>query len=143
MIKGSHCVAPAAGTLPRAVPIAGDVELVSAADDDAIEARDRRLADVAQPVVRLDERAHPLPIIARVLQKMLALLPQIRPGAEGALPRPGQHDNRDAVIERGILKGAAQFRERLEIERVEHIRAVNRHRRAPIPLLIDDALESE
>ena len=45
--------------------VARDLELVAAADAGAVDAGDRRLADVPQPVVHLDEGAHPAPVLAR------------------------------------------------------------------------------
>ena len=44
--------------------VARHLQLVAAADRDPVDARDRRLADLAQPVVRVLERAEPLPVLA-------------------------------------------------------------------------------
>ena len=48
--------------------VARHLQLVAAADRDALHARDRRLADLAQPVVHVLERAEPLPVLAGVAE---------------------------------------------------------------------------
>ncbi len=136
---------PAAGTLPRAVPICRIVMSSAAmARSHAMlnslpppttmpfKPRDGRLPDIAEPVVRLDERAHPFPVIPWILKEVLALLAQVRARAEGALPRPGEDEHRHTVIERCVLKGAAHLGEGLIVERIEHVGPVDRHRRTPV-----------
>ena len=95
----SHCVAPPAGTEPCSGPtwrmnasstitqVARHLQLVAAADADAVDARQRRLADLAQPVVRLLERAEPLPVLGRVADEALA--PSLRSApTQNARPVP-------------------------------------------------------
>ena len=48
--------------------VARHLQLVAAADRDAVDARERRLADLAQLVVRILERAEPLPVLLRIAE---------------------------------------------------------------------------
>ena len=77
--------------------IAAQVEFVAAADHHAIQAGDARLAQVAQPVMTFDKVGHPLVIVARASQEGLLLL-QVGAGAEGALARAGEHQQRHGVV---------------------------------------------
>src|SRR5574341_1722885 len=83
--------------------VACQVKLIPAADDHTIQESDRRLANPAQFVVRVLERAEPFPIIVWARQKFFLLL-QIRAGAERLIARAGEHEHGHAVIIRRILK---------------------------------------
>ena len=67
---------------------------LSAADADAVDARDGRLADVAQAIVHLDEGAHPAPVLAAGGAHR-GLLVEVGAGAEGPVSRAG-HDHHRA-----------------------------------------------
>ena len=60
--------------------VARHLELVAAADADAVDARERRLADLAQAVVRVLEGAEPLPVLAGLAEVVLA--PRLEVGAD-------------------------------------------------------------
>ncbi len=45
--------------------VAGHLQLVASSDRDAVDTRDRRLADLSQSVVRVLEGPEPLPVLAR------------------------------------------------------------------------------
>ena len=64
--------------------VARHLQLVAAADGDPVDPRDRRLADLAQPVVHVLERAEPLPVLARVAEQVLVPRAQVGADAEGA-----------------------------------------------------------
>ena len=64
--------------------VAGHLELVAAADADAVDARERRLADPAQPVVSVLEGAEPLPVALRVPEILRRPLLEVGADAEGA-----------------------------------------------------------
>ena len=67
--------------------IAAHLQLVAAADRDALDARDRRLADLAQPVVHVLERAEPLPVVRAVVEQLGS--PALEVGADAeARPSP-------------------------------------------------------
>jgi hypothetical protein len=65
--------------------IAAHLQLVAAADRDPVHARDRRLADLAQPVVHVLEGAEPLPVLLRVPEQSS---PQARRSAPTQKARP-------------------------------------------------------
>ena len=152
---GSHWVAPPAGTEPCSRPdvpdegvvdhdreVARHLQLVAAADGDPVHAGDGRLADLPQPVVHVHERAEPLPVLLRVAEQILA--PRAQVGADAERPaRTGDDDDADLVVPGRVLEGARQLAEHPEVEGVQHLRPVERHRRARIRLLVDDPLEAE
>jgi hypothetical protein len=54
--------------------VAGNVKLVAAADNHAVEASDGRLANVAKAGVGFDEGPHPLPGVGALLEESLLLI---------------------------------------------------------------------
>ena len=93
----SHWVAPPAGhgavletdvaderRVDHHREVARHLQLVPAADRDPVDARDRRLADLAQPIVHVLERAEPLPVLARVAEQLLVPRAQVGADAERA-----------------------------------------------------------
>src|SRR5687768_5401627 len=54
--------------------VTGNVELVAAPYDHAVQARYRRLTDITEAVVSLYEGAHPLPIVGTLLQEGLLFI---------------------------------------------------------------------
>jgi hypothetical protein len=67
--------------------VARHLQLVPAADRDPVDPRDRRLADLAQPVVRVLERAEPLPVLVRLVEVVLG--PGLRSApTQNARPAP-------------------------------------------------------
>ncbi len=122
--------------------VARHLQLVAAADRDPVDARDRRLADLAQPVVHVLERAEPLPVLARVSEQVLVPRAQVGADAERA-PGPGDDDRADVVVPRGVLARARDLAEHLEVERVQDVGPVEPDRRARRRLLVDDRLEAE
>ena len=112
--------------------IAGHLQLVAAADRDALNPRDRRLADLAQPVVHVLERAEPLPVEARVVEQLGAPALQVGADAERAA-LAGDDDDADVVVPARVLARARELAQHLEVERVQHLRPVERDRRARRP----------
>src|SRR3954447_9984245 len=51
--------------------VAGHLQLVPASDRDPVDARDRRLSDLPEPVVRVLEGAEPLPVLRRLVEVVL------------------------------------------------------------------------
>src|SRR5439155_20670394 len=96
------------------------LELAAPADRDPVDARDRRLPDLAQAVVRVLERAEPLPVLDGSADELGAPRLEIGADAERA-PGAGEDDNPDLVVPRRVLARACQLAERLEIERVQHL----------------------
>ena len=122
--------------------IAAQVELVAAADDDPVEPRHRRFAQVAQALVDFDELAHPLPVVARPFEELL-LVVQVGAGAEGAIAGAGQHQHADEVIPAGILEGEIELGQHGPVDGIEHVRAVQDDRRPSGRLAVADGLERE
>ena len=71
--------------------VARHLQLVAAADRDPVDARDRRLADLAQSVVHVLERAEPLPVLARVPE--VVLVPRAEVGADAERPAGAGDDD--------------------------------------------------
>ena len=122
--------------------VARHLELVAAADADAVDARERRLADLAQPVVRVLEGAEPLPVALRVAEVLRRPLLEVGADAERA-PGAGDHDDADLVVPGRVLARARQLAQHPEVEGVEPLGTVERDRRARRRLLVDDPLEAE
>ena len=122
--------------------VARHLQLVAAADRDPVHARDRRLADLAQPVVHVLERAEPLPVLARVAEQVLAPGAQVGADAERAAGS-GDDDRADVVVPRRVLARARDLAQHPEVEGVQDVRAVQADRRARRRLLVDDRLEPE
>src|SRR4029453_8018351 len=59
--------------------VAGHLELVAAADRDAVDPRERRLADLPEPVVRVLEGAEPFPVLSRPADVVLGPSGQVGP----------------------------------------------------------------
>jgi hypothetical protein len=110
--------------------VAGHLELIAAAHAGAVDARDGRLADVAQPIVHLDEGAHPAPVLAAGGAHR-RLLVEIGASAEGAVARTSDDDHGDRLVPGGLLKGARQLAEGGEVEGVHHLRPIDGDRRHP------------
>src|SRR6266542_2592058 len=122
--------------------IAGHLQLIAAADADAVDARDRRLADLAQPIVDVLERAEPLPVLLGVAEQILAPGAEIGADAERT-PRARDDEHANLVVPGDVLARAGELAEHPEVERVQHVRTVERDRRARRRLLVDDRLEAE
>src|SRR4051812_31808121 len=90
---------PNKGVVDHDREVAGHLQLVSAADADTVDPRQRRLADLAKAVVRVLERAEPLPVLVRLADVALAPLLQVGADAERA-PGAGQDDDADGVVPR-------------------------------------------
>ena len=118
------------------------LELVAAADGDPVDARERRLADLAQPVVHVLEGAEPLPVLLRVAEQVGAPRLQVGADAEGAAGAGDDHDA-DLVVPGGVLAGPRDLAQHLEVEGVEDLGPVEPDRRARRLLLVDDPLEPE
>src|SRR5439155_442498 len=80
------------------------LQLVAAPDRDPVDPRDRRLPDLAQPVVGILERSEPLPVLSRFVEVVLRPGAEVRAHTEGAAG-PGQHHDPDLVVPRGVLAG--------------------------------------
>jgi hypothetical protein len=122
--------------------VARHLQLVAASDRDPVDPGDRRLADLAQAVVHVLEGAEPLPVLARLPQVLVG------PGAEiGAdterTPRAGHDDDAHLVVPRRVLERARELSQHAEVEGVQDLRPVERHRRARRRLLVADPLEAE
>ena len=98
--------------------VARHLQLVAAADADPVDARERRLADLAQPVVRILERAEPLPVLVRLPKVLLGPRAQVGADAERAA-RARQDDDTDFVVPRRVLARARELAQHLEVERVQ------------------------
>ncbi len=122
--------------------VARHLELVAAADGDPVDPRDRRLADLAQPVVHVLEGAEPLPVLLRLADERLLPGAEVGPDAEGA-PLAGDHDDADLVVPGRVLAGARDLAQHAEVERIEDVGPVEPDRRARRRLLVDDRLEAE
>ena len=122
--------------------IARHLQLVAAADRDAVDARDRRLADLAQPVVRVLEGAEPLPVLAGVSEQILAPGAQVGADAERAAGA-GDDDRANVVVPRCVLARACDLAQHAEVEGIQDVRPVEPDRRARRSLVIDDRLEAE
>jgi hypothetical protein len=84
--------------------ITGHLELVAPADRDPVDPRDRRLADLAQPVVSVLERPEPLPVLGRLVEIVLGPRAEIGPDAERR-PAPVA-DDADLVVPRSVSQAA-------------------------------------
>ena len=102
--------------------VAGHLELVAAADADAVDARERRLADPAQPVVGVLEGAEPLPVALRVAEVLRRPLLEVGADAEGA-SGAREHDDADLVVPGRVLARPRELAQHLEVEGVEPLRA--------------------
>jgi len=122
--------------------VARHLQLVAAAHRDAVDARERRLAELAEPVVRILERAEPFPVFTRIAEVVLRPRFQIGAHAERA-PRAGEDDDANLVVPRRVLGGAGQLAQQPEVERVQHLGTVEGDRRARRRLLVHDRLEAE
>jgi hypothetical protein len=122
--------------------VAGHLELVATADRNPVDARDRRLADLAQPVVGVLERAEPLPVLGRLVEVVLGPGAEVGADAERS-PRAGKDDDANLVVPGGVLARARELAEHLKVEGVEDLRAVERDRRPRRSLLVDDLLEAK
>ena len=122
--------------------VARHLQLVAAADGDPVDPRDRRLADLAQPVVHVLEGAEPLPVLARVSEQVLVPRAQIRADTEGTT-RAGDDHSSNVVVPRRVLARPRDLPEHLEVERVQNVWPVQPDRCARRGLLVDDRLEPE
>ena len=77
--------------------VARHLQLVPAADGDAVDTRDGRLPDLAQPVVHVLEGPEPLPVLARVPEVVVGPRAQIGADTEGAAGS-GHDDDADVVV---------------------------------------------
>src|SRR5919201_190439 len=123
--------------------VARHLELVTAADADAVDAGDGGLADLAEPVVSVLERAEPLPVLVRLAEVLVGPGPEVRADAEGAVAGAGEHDDAQLVVPRRVLGCVRELPQHLEVEGVQAFRPVERDRRPPRILLVDDPLEAE
>ena len=89
--------------------VARHLQLVAAADRDPVHAGERRLADLAQAVVHVLERAEPLPVLLRVAEQVLAPRAQVGADAERA-PVARDDDDADLVVPRRVLEARARAR---------------------------------
>ena len=122
--------------------VACHLELVAAAHADPVDARQGRLADLAKAVVGVLEGAEPLPVLAGLPQ--VVLRPGLQVGADAECPPgAGQHDDADLIVPGRVLACPRELPQELEVERVQHLRAVQRDRRPGRRLLVDDLLETE
>ena len=122
--------------------VARHLELVAAADADAVDARDRRLSDLAEAVVGILERAEPLPVLARACRGSRACQLLRSAPTQNARP-PGHDEDPDGVVPRRVLGGPRDLAQHAEVERVQHLGPVQRDRRAGRLLGVDDRLEAE
>ena len=122
--------------------VARHLQLVAAADADPVDPRDGQLADLPQPVVCVLEGPEPLPVLVRLTDVPLAPLLQVGADAEGAAGSGEDHDA-NVVVPGCVLGSPCELAQRLEVERVQDLRAVEAHGRARRILLVDDPLEAE
>src|SRR3990170_590769 len=122
--------------------IARQLELVPAADRDPVDSRDRRLADLAEPVVGVLEGPEPLPVLARLAEQILVPGAKVRADAEGTA-RPRDDDGANLVVPRRVLTGSRDLPQHLEVECIEDISPVEPDRGLRRFLLVDDRLEAE
>ena len=108
--------------------VAAHLQLVAPADAGSVDACDGRLADVAQPVMHLDEGAHPAPVLAAG-GAHLGLLVEIGTGAEGAVAGTGDDHHGHGVVPARVLERATELAQCAEIEGVEHLRPIDGDRR--------------
>ncbi len=120
--------------------VAAHVELIATADHGPVEARDRRLADVAQPLVAVNEPTHPFPIVARALEELLLLL-QVGACAKGPVAGARQDKNTDLIVPTDVLEGQRQLFQHGVVNRVHHFGSVERDGRYAAVLLVADGLE--
>src|SRR2546428_12129339 len=116
--------------------------LVASADHHAIEPRHCRFADFPQAFLRLDDRPHPLPVIAGTPNEHTLFI-EIGAVAECAVACSGQDHRRDPVIPRRVLERATHFPQRGEVEGVEDVWPVDDHPRYWRLFLIADVTELE
>ncbi len=122
--------------------VARHLQLVAAADRDPVDAGERRLADLTQPVVRVLEGPEPLPVLGRLVEVVLG--PRAEVGADAECPAgPREDDDAELVVPGSVLARARELPEHLEVERVQDLGPVERDRRARWGFLVDDLLEAE
>src|SRR4029079_15917494 len=122
--------------------VARHLQLVAAADADAVDADERRLADLPQAVVHVLEGTEPLPVLAGLAEVVLA--PRLEVGADAKRAAgAGDDDDPDLVVPGGVLAGARDLAQHPKIERVQDLGPVERDRRPRRRLLVDDRLEAE
>ena len=122
--------------------VAGHLQLVAAADCDPVDPCDRGLADLAQPVVHVLERAEPLPVLARVAEKRL--VPRAKVGSDAERTAgSGDDDGVDLVVPGCVLTGTRDLAQHPEVEGIEDVRPIQGDRGARRRLVVDDRLEAE
>ena len=117
--------------------VARDVQLVAAAHDHAVEPRHDRLGAILDRLDRLDEAAHPVPVVVRPAQECL-LLVQVGASRESAVAGAGEHDDADMVVGGRLAKRVAQAFQGGPIERVEDLRPIDADRRHPTSDVVVD-----
>jgi hypothetical protein len=122
--------------------VARHLQLVAAADRDPVDPRDRRLPELAHPVVHVLERPEPLPVLLRPPDERVLPRAQVGADAEGAALARDDHDA-DVVVPRRVLAGARDLAQHPEVECVQDVRAVEPDGRARRRLLVDDRLEPQ
>ena len=122
--------------------VARHLQLVAAAHGDPVDPGDRRLAELAQPVVHVLEGAEPLPVLLRLADERLVPGAQVGADAERAA-LPVTTTTRISSSHEASSAGARDLAQHPEVERVEDVRAVEPDRRPWRRLLVDDRLEAE
>ena len=117
--------------------VAGQVELVAAADGHPVEPRHDRLGAGPDGVDGGDEVAHPGPVVVGALEEG-GLLGEVGAGAEGALAGAGQDDDPDPVVRRRLAHVVREGIERRAVEGVVDVRPVEPDRRPPADDVVVD-----
>ena len=108
--------------------VAGHLQLVAAADADAVDPRQRGLSDLPEPIVRVLEGAEPLPVLVRLSEVVVAPGLEVGSHAEGPAGS-GEDDDPDRVVPGSVLTRVGELAQHPEVEGVQHLRSVERDRR--------------
>jgi hypothetical protein len=115
---------------------------IAAADRIALHLGDDRLPAVADRAVQFLDRQADQTAAAIALVFLRAAGPRriVAAGAEGAVAGAGQHDDADIGVIIGVAHRLEHLLDRLGAERIQHFRPVDRDRRNPVALVIEDVL---
>src|SRR5437773_2345795 len=112
--------------------VAGERQLEPAAEREAVHRRDQRLPEI----VARDQSSEAALRHARHTVQRGPL--EVVAGREGAITRAGQDRHPDLGVGHHVVPHAREFLVGRRMERVHHLRAVDRHVRDPIALLVAD-----
>jgi hypothetical protein len=123
--------------------VTGHVELISTANNHAIEPGNRRLANIAQDINAVCEESHPLPIIVWALRVLGGILLNVASSAECLVARASKHNDCNMVIPRGVAECLRHLLQRAPGVGVIALWAIYSHSCFPTTFAIHDLLKAK